>query len=106
MPRISSIKNIDWKKINIVFLSLPNGEAQKIIKKTFYKFKQLRYIDLSADFRIQNSKIYKRNYGKNHKAKDLIKSMENKFKLYNNLSYHVVGANNSGHSIKIIEPKE
>ena len=41
-----------------------------------------------------------------NEAKDLIKSMENKFKLYNNLSYHVVGANNSGHSIKIIEPKE
>ena len=41
-----------------------------------------------------------------NEAKDLIKSMENKFKLYNNLSYHVVGANNSGHSIKTIEPKE
>ena len=74
LPRISSINSIDWKQINVVFLSLPNGEAQKIIKKTFYKFKQLRYIDLSADFRIQSSKIYKRNYGKDHKAKDLIKN--------------------------------
>jgi len=73
LPRITSIKNIDWKKIELVFLSLPNGEAQKIIKKTFNKYKQLKYIDLSADFRIKNTNIYKKNYGINHKAKNLIK---------------------------------
>ena len=73
LPKITSIKNIDWKKIDLVFLSLPNGEAQKIIKKTFYKYDKLKYIDLSADFRIKNLKIYKNNYGLNHKAKDLIK---------------------------------
>ena len=73
LPRITSIKNIDWRKIELVFLSLPNGEAQKLIKKTFNKYKQLRYIDLSADFRIKNPKIYKKNYGVNHKAKNLIK---------------------------------
>ena len=74
LPKITSIKRIDWNKINVVFLSLPNGEAQKIVKRTFYKFKHLKYIDLSADFRIQSSKIYKKNYGINHKAKDLIKN--------------------------------
>ena len=73
LPRITSIKNVDWRKIELVFLSLPNGEAQKIIKKTFNKYKQLKYIDLSADFRIKNSIIYKKNYGINHKAKKLIK---------------------------------
>mgnify|MGYP001431896711 CR=1 FL=1 len=73
-PKISSIKDIEWKKIDLVFLSLPNGEAQKIIKKTFYKYKKLKYIDLSADFRIQNLNIYKKNYGIDHKAKNLIKN--------------------------------
>ena len=73
LPRITSIKNVDWRKIELVFLSLPNGEAQKIIKKTFNKYKQLKYIDLSADFRIKNPIIYKKNYGINHKAKKLIK---------------------------------
>ena len=34
LPKISSIQNIDWKNIDLVFLSLPNGQAQKIIKKT------------------------------------------------------------------------
>ena len=73
LPKITSTKDIDWKKIDLAFLSLPNGEAQKIIKKTFYKYNKLKYIDLSADFRIKNLKTYKKNYGQNHKAKDLIK---------------------------------
>ena len=32
LPKITSIK-IDWKTLDLVFLSLPNGEAQKLIKK-------------------------------------------------------------------------
>ena len=35
LPKISSIKNINWHKIDLVFLSVPNGEAHKIIKKLF-----------------------------------------------------------------------
>ena len=72
LPKISSIQNIDWKNIDLVFLSLPNGQAQKIIKKT-YKFKNLKYIDLSADFRITKPDIYYKNYRKIHIAKNLIK---------------------------------
>ena len=33
LPKISSIKKLNWNKTDLVFLSLPNGEAQKIIKK-------------------------------------------------------------------------
>ncbi len=74
LPNISTIKKIDWKKIDLAFLSLPNGEAQKIIKKTFNKYKNLKYIDLSADFRILNKIIYFKNYKIRHKALDLIKN--------------------------------
>ena len=73
LPRISSIKKINWNNIDLVFLSLPNGGAQKIIKKYFYKFDHLKFIDLSADFRITNYKKYFKTYKINHKAKDLIK---------------------------------
>ena len=72
LPKITSVKKIKWSKINLVFLSLPNGEAQKLIKKVFFKYKNLKFIDLSADFRLINSKIYKKNYNKQHKAKNLI----------------------------------
>tara|TARA_B100000242_G_scaffold294134_1_gene275035 strand:+ start:2366 stop:3406 length:1041 start_codon:yes stop_codon:yes gene_type:complete len=73
LPKVSSLKKIDWKKIDLVFLSLPNGEAQKIVKKTFYKFKDLKYIDLSADFRIKRPETYYKNYKIKHKAKNFIK---------------------------------
>ena len=72
LPNISSIKNINLKKINLVFLSLPNGMAQKFIKKTFNKYKTLKYIDLSADFRIADYKIYRKNYNIKHSATSLI----------------------------------
>ncbi len=73
LPKITSIQKVDWSNLDLVFLSLPNNEAQKIIRKTFYKFKNLRYIDLSADFRIFNKDVYLKNYKTNHKAQNLIK---------------------------------
>ena len=73
LPTLSSINKVDWSKLDLVFLSLPNGEAQKIIKKTYDKFKKLKFIDLSADFRISNAKHYNNIYKKKHKAPNLIK---------------------------------
>ncbi len=73
LPKISSVNKIDWEKLDLVFLSLPNGEAQKLIKKIFYKYPKIKFIDLSADFRIKNFKTYSKNYKIAHKAKHLIK---------------------------------
>ncbi len=73
LPKISLLKKINWKTLDLVFLSLPNGEAQKLIKKNFYKNKKLKFIDLSADFRLSNAKVYEKNYKIKHKAKKLIK---------------------------------
>ena len=72
LPKISNLKKVDWSHVDLVFLSLPNGEAQKVIKNLF-NYKNLKFIDLSADFRIENSLIYKKWYSLNHKAKKLIK---------------------------------
>ena len=74
LPNISSVGSINWINLDLVFLSLPNGEAQKLIKKIFFKNIKLKFIDLSADFRISNSKIYEKNYNIKHKAKNLIKN--------------------------------
>ena len=73
LPKISSLNDIKWEKLDLVFLSLPNGEAQKIIKKTFHLHKNLKYIDLSADFRLENPTIYYKNYNLKHKAINLIR---------------------------------
>ena len=70
LPRISKINEIDWKKVNILFTALPNGEAQKIAKNIP---SNVLLIDLSADFRLKNHKTYEKWYGLKHKAKHLIK---------------------------------
>ena len=71
VPKISNLNNVRWDSIDLLFLSLPNGEAQKTIKKLFHH-KHLRFIDLSADFRIKDFNKYKKWYSINHKAKNLI----------------------------------
>ncbi len=73
LPNITSVKNVNWDNVDLIFLSLPNGESQKLIKKTFFKYDHLKYIDLSADFRISNAKQYLDEYKIKHKAKNLIK---------------------------------
>ena len=73
LPKISSLNDINWDKLDLVFLSLPNGDAQKIIKTKFFKYEHLKFIDLSADFRLTNYKNYFKTYKKNHKARNLIK---------------------------------
>ncbi len=71
LPKISNAKDIIWSNLNLVFLSLPSGEAQKIIKNNI-KHKHIKFIDLSADFRINNANKYKQWYQKRHFAKHLI----------------------------------
>ena len=73
LPNISAVNKINWQKLDVVFLSMPNGEAQKIIKKNYSLNKKLKFIDLSADFRIINPSLYKKYYKLDHKAKKFIK---------------------------------
>ncbi len=72
LPQISKINSVDWKKIDLLFLTLPNGEAQKLINKLFKKFLNLKFIDLSADFRLEKISNYEKIYKLSHKAKSLI----------------------------------
>tara|TARA_Y100000590_G_scaffold341502_1_gene389696 strand:+ start:1426 stop:2451 length:1026 start_codon:yes stop_codon:yes gene_type:complete len=69
LPKISKIKNVVWENIDVLFTALPNGEAQKIARIIP---KKIKLIDLSADFRLNNYKVYKRWYGINHNSKKLI----------------------------------
>ena len=73
LPELSPVSKINWNTLDVVFLSLPNGEAQKVVNKVYKKNKKLKFIDLSADFRIVNPKIYEKNYKIKHRAKNLIK---------------------------------
>ena len=59
LPKISKIKKINWRKINVLFTALPNGEAQKIAKIIP---PDILLIDLSADFRLQKPNEYEKWY--------------------------------------------
>ena len=74
LPTLVNEKKIKWNNVDVVFLSLPNGKAQNITKKLYSKFNHLKFIDLSADFRIKKPKIFKKWYLNEHKAKNLIKN--------------------------------
>jgi N-acetyl-gamma-glutamyl-phosphate reductase len=69
LPKITKIDKIIWPNIDILFTSLPNGEAQKVAKRLP---KHVALIDLSGDFRLDNYKLYKKWYGVDHKCKELI----------------------------------
>ena len=70
LPKISNLNKIKWNDIDLIFTALPNGESQKIAAKIPDKIK---LIDLSADFRLENPKEYKKWYKINHNSKKLIK---------------------------------
>jgi N-acetyl-gamma-glutamyl-phosphate reductase len=72
LPKISKLSKVNWNNVDLLFLSLPNGEAQKIVKD-LYKFKHLKFIDLSADFRLNNYKTYEKWYHIKHNASKLAK---------------------------------
>ena len=69
LPKISKINKVDWNKINILFTALPNGKAQKIVNQIP---NNVKLIDLSADFRLEDIKLYKKWYGSNHYCKKFI----------------------------------
>ena len=69
LPKIIKFKKKLLKKVDLIFTALPNGEAQLLSKNLL---PGNRLIDLAADFRIEDPKIYKKWYKINHNAKDNI----------------------------------
>ncbi len=59
------------KKCDVVFMAKDNGYAHTVAGKLVKK--GLKVIDLSADFRIQNTNTHKKWYGFAHKDKTLLK---------------------------------
>jgi N-acetyl-gamma-glutamyl-phosphate reductase len=58
------------QSVEIIFLSLPHGLAAEFAKPLL--FAGARIVDLSADFRIRDPKIYKEFYGNDHSAPELL----------------------------------
>uniref|UniRef100_A0A7N0TEG8 Semialdehyde dehydrogenase NAD-binding domain-containing protein n=1 Tax=Kalanchoe fedtschenkoi TaxID=63787 RepID=A0A7N0TEG8_KALFE len=73
LPNLVAIADADFSNVDAVFCCLPHGTTQDIIKGLP---EHLKIIDLSADFRLQDTAVYKEAYGQDHRAPELQKTAE------------------------------
>jgi N-acetyl-gamma-glutamyl-phosphate reductase len=70
LPRLVKIEDVDFADLDIVFCCLPHGTTQEVLRDLPHNVK---IVDLSADFRLYDPKLYAEVYGHSHKAVDLQK---------------------------------
>jgi N-acetyl-gamma-glutamyl-phosphate reductase len=70
LPKLQRISDIDISSADLVFCALPHATSQAVIS-TFPD--TVKVVDLSADFRISDTSVYQKWYGKEHDAPDLQK---------------------------------
>src|SRR5262245_7946900 len=67
-PRLIKIADADWSQVDLVFCALPHGTTQEVIAALP---RNLKVVDLSADFRLADVELYAKWYGHAHRAPDL-----------------------------------
>jgi N-acetyl-gamma-glutamyl-phosphate reductase len=70
LPDLIKIDKAKWEGIDVAFCCLPHATSQEVIKNLP---EHLKVIDLSADFRLYDTDVYKKWYGHEHQAPDLQK---------------------------------
>ena len=63
LPVLSKIEEIDFSKIDLCFCALPHGTTQAVIAALP---RDLKIVDLSADFRLRDAAAYAKWYGQPH----------------------------------------
>ena len=70
LPLLKPNNSFNAKDSDYVFLALPHAVSHKYVNKYFNK---INIIDLSADFRLDNFNVYKKNYGNQHECNEYLK---------------------------------
>ena len=68
LPRLCRIEEIDFAGVDLCFCALPHGTTQSVIAALP---RDLKIVDLSADFRLRDVAEYLKWYGQPHVAPDL-----------------------------------
>ncbi len=68
LPTLCKIGEIDFSKIDLCFCALPHKTSQEVISALP---KDLKIVDLSADFRLRDPEEYEKWYGNPHAAVEL-----------------------------------
>ncbi len=69
LPLLKPNNSFNVEDSDYVFLALPHAVSNKYVKKYFNK---INIIDLSADFRLDDFDVYKKNYGNKHECKEYL----------------------------------
>ena len=68
LPVLTTIDAVDFSGIDLAFCALPHATSQEVIARLP---RDLRIVDLSADFRLRDPEVYAKWYGHDHLALDL-----------------------------------
>ena len=68
LPDLVTVDQIDFSQIDLAFCALPHKTSQEVISTLP---KDLKIIDLSADFRLRDPADYKKWYGNDHAAVEM-----------------------------------
>jgi N-acetyl-gamma-glutamyl-phosphate reductase len=71
LPDLTRIEDADWGAVDAVFCGLPHGTTQDITRTVLAEHPQIKFIDMSADFRLADPGTYESWYGHAHRALDL-----------------------------------
>lgn len=71
LPPLTKLDEVNWDDIDVVFACLPHGASQETIAKIYDQVETI--IDLSADFRLADPKLYEDTYGRPHAFAELLK---------------------------------
>ena len=70
LPPLTTLDEVDWDGIDVVFACLPHGASQETIAKIYDRVETV--IDLSADFRLSDPDLYAKTYGRPHEFTELL----------------------------------
>ena len=70
LPTLQKIDEIDFSNVDLCFCALPHATTQEVIARLP---RDLKIVDLSADFRLRDPAEYEKWYGQPHAAQDLQK---------------------------------
>jgi len=71
LPVLTRIEDVDFTTVDLAFCALPHAMTQEIVKDLP---EQLKIVDISADFRLQDVDMYEHWYGHPHYAPELQKT--------------------------------
>lgn len=71
LPDLVTFEEVDWSDVDAVFCGLPHGTTQDITRTIYETNDTIKIIDMSADFRLRDTKTYAEWYGLEHRAPHL-----------------------------------